>query len=166
MTATMQVGTYRLVHRDNNDNTLAEICEIRSEQFGGVLGTPQADIQRWPTVKKDMSPTIMEDDKLVIMFKPSTTLTEHSTAAAAANTVLVPVTIKNMRSGVVYEKDLAVSDFTDRRAYANSQVWTAAVWYDIWSITLGAQLQMKIGHRIQDVRVDSKIYIQKDSTTS
>jgi len=162
----MQVGTYRLVHRDNNDNTLSEIAEIRSEQFGGVLGTPQADIQRWPSIKKSLSPVIEEDDKLVIMFKPSTTLTEHSTAAAAANTVMVPVTIKNKRSGVVYEKTLAVSDFTDRRAYANSQVWTAGVWYDIWSLTLGAQLQMKIGHTVLDVRTDSKCYIQKDSTTS
>lgn len=166
MTQTMQVGTYRLVHRDNNDNTLAEILEKHSTEFGGVLGTPQADPQKMPKVKKALSPKIQEDDKLVIMFKPSTALTEHTTSTAAVDTIRIPVTIKNRRSGVVYEKTLISSDFTDRRAYTNSQVWTAGVWYDIFSLTLGAQLEMKVGHAIQDVRVDSALNLQKDSTTS
>lgn len=162
----MLTGTYRLVHRDNNDNTLAEILEKHSSEFGGVTGTPQSDPQMMPKVKKYLSPLIQEDDKFVVMFKPDTTVAEHSTSSAATNTVRIPVTVKNLRTGVVYEKTLVVGDFTDRRPYANSQAWTSGVWYDIFSLTLGAQLQMKVGHNIQDNRVDSALNLQKDVTTS
>ena len=162
----MLTGTYRLVHRDNNDNTLAEILEKHSSEFGGATGAPQTDPQKMPKVKKHLSPLIQEDDKFVVMFKPDTTITEHSTSTVATNTVRIPVTVKNLRTGVVYEKTLVVGDFTDRRPYGNSQAWTAGVWYDIFSLTLGAQLQMKVGHNIQDSRVDSALNLQKDVTTS
>lgn len=166
MAQTMLTGTYRLVHRDNNDNTLAEILEKHSSEFGGATGTPQSDPQKMPKVKKHLSPLIQEDDKFVVMFKPDTTVTEHTTSSAATNTLRIPVTVKNLRTGVVYEKTLVVGDFTDRRPYANSQAWTSSVWYDIFSLTLGAQLQMKVGHNIQDNRVDSALNLQKDVTTS
>lgn len=166
MAQTMITGTYRLVHRDNNDNTLAEIVEKHSSEFGGTTGSPQTDPQKLPKVKKELSPIIQEDDKLVIMLKPDTTRTEAATSSAATNTVRIPVTIRNLRTGVVFEKTLVAGDFTDRRPYANSQIWTSGVWYDIFSLTLGAQLQMKIGHRIQDARVDGALNIQKDVTTS
>lgn len=166
MAQTMLTGTYRLVHRDNNDNTLAEILEKHSSEFGGTVGSPQNDPQKMPKVKKYLSPLIQEDDKFVVMFKPDTTRTEAATSSAATNTVRIPVTVKNLRTGVVYEKTLVVGDFTDRRPYANSQAWTAGVWYDIFSLTLGAQLQMKVGHNIQDNRVDSALNLQKDVTTS
>ena len=162
----MITGTYRLVHRDNNDNTLAEIVEKHSSEFGGSTGSPQTDPQKLPKVKKELSPIIQEDDKLVIMLKPDTTRTEAATSSAATDTVRIPVTIRNLRTGVVFEKTLVKGDFTDRRPYANSQIWTSGVWYDIFSLTLGAQLQMKIGHRIQDARVDGALNIQKDVTTS
>lgn len=166
MAQTMLTGTYRLVHRDNNDNTLAEILEKHSSEFGGTTGAPQTDPQKMPKVKKELSPIIQEDDKFVIMFKPDATVTEHSTSTAATNTVRIPVTVKNLRTGVVFEKTLVKGDFTDRRPNANSQIWTSGVWYDIFSLTLGAQLHMKIGHRIQDARVDGAMNLQKDVTTS
>lgn len=162
----MLTGTYRLVHRDNNDNTLAEIVEKHSSEFGGVTGTPMADPLKMPKVKKGYSPLIREDDKFVIMFKPDTTVTEHTTSGAAVNTVRIPVTVKNLRTGVVFEKTLTKVDLTDRRPYANSQVWTAGFWYDVFSLTLGAQLQMKIGHNVQDVQTDSALNLQKDVVTS
>lgn len=166
MAQTMLTGTYRLVHRDNNDNNLATILEKHSSEFGGVTGTPQSDPQKMPKVKKELSPLIREDDKFVLQFKPDTTVTEHTTSTAATNTVRVPATIKNLRTGFVFEKTLVTGDFTDRRPYANSQAWTSGVWYDIYSLTLGAQLQMKIGHKIQDARVDGALNLQKDVTTS
>jgi len=166
MAQTMLTGHYRLVHRDNNDNTLAEIVEKHSSEFGGSTGAPQSDPNKLPKIKKELSPIIQEDDKLVIMFKPDTTVTEKSTSSAATDTVRIPITVRNLRTGVVYEKTLVVADFTDRRPYAGSQIWAAGVWYDIFSLTLGAQLQMKLGHRVQDPQVDSALNLQKDVTTS
>lgn len=166
MAQTMLTGKYRLVHRDNRDNSLGEILEIHSQSFGGVTGTPQSDPQKMPKVKKNHNRILRQDDKLVIMFCPDTTRTEHSTSTAAANTIKIPVTLNNIRSGFVYETELTVSDFTDKRAYANSQPWTSGTWYDIWSLTMGAQLEMKIGQGLQDVRVDGALNLQKDVTTS
>lgn len=166
MTQTMLKGKYRLVHRDNRDNSLGEIIEIHSQSFGGVTGTPRTDPQMMPKVKKNHNRVLRQDDKLVIMFSPTTTTTEHSTSTAATNTVLIPVTINNIRSGFVYETMLTETDFTDKRAYANSQAWAAGSWYDVWSLTIGAQLEVKIGHNLQDVRVDSALNLQKDVTTS
>jgi hypothetical protein len=166
MANTMLSGKYRLVHRDNRDNSLGEIIEIHSQTFGGVTGTPRSDPQQMPKVKKNHSRILRQDDKLVIMFQPTTTVTEHSTSGAAVNTIKIPVTINNIRSGFVYETELTVADFTDKRPYANSQAWTAAAWYDIWSLTIGAQLEVKVGHNLQDVRVDSALNIQKDVVTS
>lgn len=166
MAQTMLKGVWRLVHRDNRDNSLGEILEIHSQSFGGVTGTPQADPQKMPKVKKNHGRILRQDDKLVLMFKPTTTTTEHTTSTAATNTVKVPVTINNVRSGFVYETELTEADFTDKRAYANSQPWTSGVWYDVWSLTVGAQLEIKVGHNLQDVRVDSALNLQKDVTTS
>lgn len=165
MTQTMVTGHYRIVVRDNNDNHMATILEQHSSAFGGVLGTPQADPQKMPKVKPSKI-TAAEDDKIVIMFKPDTTRTEHTTSTAAADTVRVPVRIMNLRTKYAYEKQLDKSDFTDRRAYANSQVWTSGVWYDIWSLTVGAQLAYRFGHMPYDARVDSALNLQKDVTTS
>lgn len=165
MAQTMLTGAYRLIHRDNNDNSLGEILEISHLQFGGAVGAPRTDPSLMPKVKKT-NRIIMQDDKLVIAFKPDTTVTEHTTSTAATNTVMIPVTIRNIRTRNVYEKTLTKTDFTDKRAYANSQPWTAAVWYDIFSLILGAQLELKVGHGLQDVRVDGAINIQKDVTTS
>jgi hypothetical protein len=151
---------------DANDNVLATILEKHSSEFGGVTGTPQSDPQKMPKVKKEYSPILNEDEKLVIQLKPDTTVTEHTTSTAATNTVRIPVTYRNVRIGNAFEKTLVVADFTDRRAYANSQAWTAGVWYDIFRYTLPAQSQIKVGHRVQDERVDSALNLQKDVTTS
>jgi hypothetical protein len=162
----MLVGKYRLVHRDNRDNNLGEILEIHSQSFGGAVGAPQTDPQKMPKVKKNHIHILSQDDKLVIMFQPTATITEHTTSTAATNTIKVPVTVNNTRSRFVYETELTPYDFTDKRAYLNSQPWTAGTWYDIWSLTIGAQLQIKVGIGLQDVRVDGALNLQKDVTTS
>jgi len=100
----MLTGTYRLVHRDNNDNTLAEILEKHSSEFGGAVGAPNTDPQKMPKVKKELSPTIQEDDKFVIVVKPDADVT--GIAGSDVDFVRIPVTVKNLRTGVVYERPL------------------------------------------------------------
>lgn len=163
MANTMLTGTYRLVHRDNNDNTLAEILEKHSSEFGGAVGAPNTDPQKMPKVKKELSPTIQEDDKFVIVVKPDADVT--GVVGSDVDYVRIPVTVKNLRTGVVYEKTLTATDFVNIRPGA-AQTWKAGTYYDIFSLTLGAQLQMKVGHRVQDARVDGALYLQKDVKTS
>lgn len=166
MAQTMIPGQYRITHVDANDNVLNTIVEKHSTEFGGSVGSPATDPQVMPKVKKEMSPVLKEDDKLIIQLKPTTTVTEHSTSSAAANTVRVPVTFKNLRTGNSFEKTLTTADFTDKRAYANSQAWTSGYWYTIYEYTVPAQSALKVGHRVQDARVDSALNLQKDVTTS
>lgn len=161
----MLTGTYRIVHRDSNDNTIAELLEKHSSEFGGVAGTPQTDPQKMPKVKKQLSTILKEDDKFIIMFKPSTATTEAASGYAHTRTLRVPVTFRNVRSGVVYEKTLVDADFTNMRPAAASQTWVVGTWYDIEKYEIPAQSELKLGHAVQDVRVDSALNLQRDVVT-
>lgn len=164
---TILAGTYRLVHRDNNDNTIAELLEKHSDEFGGTaaLGIAQSDPQKMPKVKKQLSTILKQDDKLVVMFKPTVTDTENATGVGHES-YRIPVTFRNIRSGVRYEKTLIYGDFTELRAVGvNAQVWTTGIWYDMVSYTIPAQSEVKLGHDIQDVRVDSALNLFTAYTT-
>lgn len=158
-TTRILAGTYRIVHRDSNDNTIAELLEKPELEFGGAVTGAHDDPQKMPKVKKALSTVLREDDQMVIMFKPSETKTEHATPGET-QTFRVPVTFRNRRSGVVYEKTLIYGDFTEVRATGvASQVWTKDVWYDLLKYSIPAQSELKMGHAIQDVRVDSALML-------
>jgi hypothetical protein len=161
----MLEGTYRIVHRDSNDNTIAELLEKHSSEFGGAVGDPQDDPQKMPKVKKQLSTVIREDDKFVIMFKADETFTVGSITTGNARYLRIPVTFRNRRSGVVYEKTLVKGDFENRKPHSNGDTYTIDTWYDLESYTVPAQSEMKFGHAIQDVRVDSCLNIQRDIET-
>jgi hypothetical protein len=160
----MLEGTYRIVHRDSNDNTIAELLEKHSSEFGGKEGNPQDDPQKMPKVKKQLSTILREDDKLVLMFRPETTIT--SAGGANVRYLRMPVTFRNRRSGVVYEKTLVKGDFTDMKVAVADDKYTADVWYDLEQYKIPAQSELKLGHAIQDVRVDSSLNIQRDVNTA
>ena len=164
MVVAMIEGTFRIVHRDSNDNTIAELLEKHSNEFAGAVGAPQTDPQKMPKVKKQLSTVLKQDDKLVVMLKPSL-------ANAGANTLAgkrymrVPVTFRNVRSGVVYEKTLVNADFTDKKDVGAGGVaggYVVGTWYDVESYNIPAQSEVKLGHAIQDVRVDSALYMQRE----
>jgi len=149
------------VHRDANDNTIAELLEKTSAEFGiiAVNSTPNSDPQKMPKVKKPRSTMLREDDKLVLMGKPNSAQT--SDVDQFTWDLQIPVTFKNNRSGVVYEKTLEYVDFTDLILAAGDQT-TAVQWYDLLTYTVPAQVSMKLGHDIQDVRVDSALNLAWD----
>lgn len=149
-------GTYRLVHRDANDNTIAELLEKHTQELGGSgSATTATDPQMMAKVKKHLSTVMREDDKLVIMLKPDTTRATGTTAEV--RTYRIPVTFRNRRSGIVYEKTLIYGDMTHEIAVATNNAWTSGRWYDVDSYTVPAQSEMKLGHSVQDVRVDSSL---------
>lgn len=162
----MLVGTYRFVHRDSNDNTIAELLEKHDSEFGGVMGTPQSDPQKMPKVKKVLSTIMREDDKLVLMIKPDVLITVV-TGTTGVRTLRIPVTFRNRRSGVVYEKTLVPNDFTDKKDITLvGDKYSAGIWYDLEQYQIPAQSEMKLGHALQDVRVDSALNLQRDIQTS
>ena len=168
---TVLAGSYRLVHRDSNDNVIAELLEKHNTELGGVITTghlvAETDAQKMAKVKKALSTILREDDKLVVMFRPSVTDTENATAVGDTPVFRIPVTFKNRRSGVVYEKTLVYSDFTElrRAGNVNALVWTKDTMYDLAYYLIPAQSEMKLGHSIQDVRVDSAITLAESYTT-
>lgn len=157
------LGTYRLVHRDSNDNTIAELLEKLAAEFGIIVvtSTPNTDMQKMPKVKKNLSTIMKEDDKLVLMGKPNYAATFD--VDQFTWDIQIPVTFKNIRSGVVYEKTLEAADFTDLILAAGDQTAAAGQWYNLLTYTVPAQSQMKLGHTVQDVRVDSALNLAWDT---
>lgn len=160
------LGTYRLVHRDSNDNTIAELLEKLAAEFGiiAVNSTPETDAQKMPKVKKGLSTVMREDDKLVLMGKPNYAATYD--VSAFTWDLRIPVTFKNRRSGVVFEKTLEYADFTDLILAAGDQTAAAGQWYNLLTYTVPAQSEMKLGHNIQDVRVDSALNLAWDTNNA
>ena len=167
MANSMLGGTYRIVHRDANDNTIAELLEKHKSEFLGVLGTPESDAQKMPKVKKQLSTILKQDDKLVVMYKHEGATKTIVTGTTGVRTLRVPVTFRNIRTNVVYEKTLVAADFTDSKDITLvGNKWVAGTWYDEEEYVIPAQSELKLGHGIQDVRVDGAINLQHDVQTS
>ena len=167
MTVTTEMGILRIVHKDANDNVIAELLEKHTSEFGSTaagtaVGT--TDPQQMPKVKKTLSTVLKQDDKLALMFKPDAALVAAATPGTAQDglTLRIPVTFRNVRTGVVYEKTLVASDFTiNGEDAAGAGLWeivsAAGVWVWLANYIVPAQSELKLGHAIQDVRVDSAL---------
>ena len=158
-------GMYRLVHVDANDNIVAELLEKHSSEFGiadaatGTEATYETDAQKMPKVKKHLSTVLRQDDKLVLRGMPDVDTTVD--VSDDGWSLRIPVTFKNVRTGVVYEKTLTFASFTEK--ISADVTLEDGVWYDLLEYAIPAQSMVKLGHAIQDVRVDSAIYIGFDS---
>ena len=67
------MGLLRIVHKDANDNTIAELMEKHTSEFGSAAADATLsnnDPQKMPKVKKHLSTVLKQDDKLVVMMKP------------------------------------------------------------------------------------------------
>lgn len=156
MAITTEMGLVRIVHKDANDNTIAELLEKHTSEFGSgaadvAVGT--SDPQQMPKVKKHLSTVLKQDDKLVLMFKSDGAQTG---AASDLLTLRIPVTFRNVRTGVVYEKTLVAGDFTGD-GDMSAQDLVVGTWAELDSYVVPAQSELKLGHAIQDVRVDSAL---------
>ncbi|MDD2326174.1 MAG: hypothetical protein PHW63_09285 [Alphaproteobacteria bacterium] len=162
-TATMFKGTYRLVHTDASDMVLKTIVEFHSSSMGDGSTTAPTDPQVMPKLKRMVADNmaLAQDEKLKILYKPDATQTEAATGNSITEVIRVPVTFLNVRQGNAFERTLTAGDFTEMRASAASQVWTAGQWYEIKSMTVKAQTQIKTGVIPLDVRVDSAFLIHR-----
>jgi hypothetical protein len=168
MVDTQFVGKFRLIHLDYNDTALKVLTEKHAYEFA-VGTTAPTDRQTQPTINIAESSIIKEDDKLALYMNLDTALTEHSTTGARAGwNFQIPITFKNERTGNKFKKVLVTGDLstTGAEAPANSKVWAAGKWYLLGYYQVPAQSSIKLGHTIQDVRVDSKIILHAKQQTS
>jgi len=157
------VGEFRIVHLDANDNAIADLLSMRSEQFGienkgsGTVATFERDLQRLPKIPK-INDILAEDDKLVIRVKP-----DEDTEVDVSDQdryILVPVTIRNVRTNVIYPRILAYVDFTD---LIDADVTLAGgKWYNWLEYIIPAQTELKLGVSMPDVRTASALSLQWD----
>ncbi|RLC79401.1 MAG: hypothetical protein DRI61_07990 [Chloroflexi bacterium] len=157
------VGEYRIVHLDANDNAIADLLSMRSEQFGienkssGTTATFERDLQRLPKIPK-INDILAEDDKLVVRVKP-----DEDTEVDVSDQdryILVPVTIRNVRTNVIYPRILAYVDFTD---LIDADVTLAGgKWYNWLEYVIPAQTELKLGVSMPDVRTASALSLQWD----
>jgi len=156
MAVTTEMGLLRIVHKDANDNVIAELLEKHTSEFGSAAADATMannDPQKMPKVKKHLSTVLKQDDKLVLMFNSDGAQTG---AASDVLTVRIPVTFRNIRTGVVYEKTLVAGDFAGD-GDMSAQNLVAGVLTELDYYTVPAQSELKLGHAIQDVRVDSAL---------
>jgi len=156
MAVTTEMGLLRIVHKDANDNVIAELLEKHTSEFGSAAADATMannDPQKMPKVKKHLSTVLKQDDKLVLMFNSDGAQTG---AASDALTLRIPVTFRNIRTGVVYEKTLVAGDFAGD-GDMSAQNLVAGVLTELDYYTVPAQSELKLGHAIQDVRVDSAL---------
>jgi len=157
------VGEVRLVHTDANDNTVADLISKRSEEFGivnkssGTVAEFERDLQRLPKIPK-IQDILAEDDKLIIRVKPdSDTVVDVDDQDRY---ILIPVTVRNVRTNVVYPRILAYVDFTD--LIEDDVTLKGGKWYNWLEYIIPAQTEMKLGVTMPDVRTASALSIQWD----
>jgi len=157
------VGEIRLVHTDANDNTVADLISKRSEEFGivnkgsGTVAEFERDLQRLPKIPK-IQDILAEDDKLIIRVKPdSDTVVDVDDQDRY---ILIPVTVRNVRTNVVYPRILAYVDFTD--LIEDDMTMKGGKWYNWLEYVVPAQTEMKLGVTMPDVRTASALSIQWD----
>jgi hypothetical protein len=174
MANTMLTGWWRLEARSPSDITYDTILEEHTSKFGGTVGSPEADPSVWPTILPSNT-QIPQDSKLVLRFRPDATVTEKSSAGGVVDTISIPsrlldvVVSAKQKTPFVFPKTMAAVDFTSLRPAANSQLWTAGQYYDVFEYVVPAGRVLKVGQAFiagADNRVMNKFYLQRDVVTS
>lgn len=150
---------------DASDMPTAVLLETHSSAHGDGSTTAPTDAQQMMKAEFVDFP-IRQDNKFQIWFKPDATVTEAGSGNAITESIRVPVTWMNKEKGQAFKKTLTAGDFTEKRASAANQVWTASVWYLVKSLTMPAQQAIKLGlQSYVDNRVDPALLIHRQVVT-
>lgn len=123
-------------------------CMADSSISGAVLTQP--DPRKLPIVPKTKG-FLSEDDKLILEIYNSATDTYDNDDNDAEATIRIPITIRNVKTGVVRETELMSKDFSGSDVACVASEWTKILTY-----TVGAQEQVKLGHAIAE---NSRIFL-------
>ena len=146
-------GAIRLVFSDSSETEKRVIGEWATEQLD-ISTDPRQQIIM--PKSKDM---LEEDDKLILEVNLMAASNVDYGSAEAWTKIRIPVTVRNKRTGTVFERILRHPDF----ASADVTIGTANVWQAIGTYTVSAQEQVKLGWNIAE---NSRIYALLAETTS
>lgn len=142
---------FRLVVTDARRTKRVVVAEYHASMFqptnGAAATYPSfvSDPQQMPILPKGVGGILGEDDYLLIEAKDDGS--GESRIQATRQHIMIPITIRNRRTGVVTEKVLTPADFTVTTAYASSDM-PASSWTEIAYVQVPAQEQWKLGHSI------------------
>lgn len=135
----------------------ADASQSRKDIIYGDVRTEQLDISTDPRqlqiVPYTPGAVLKEDDLLIASLKGDTAGTFDS-----GSTVRIPVTIKNMTTGIVRAAFLSLVDFTDMEGNAISATDEsyATSFTDVLKYTVKAQERLILGHKFAE---NSRIYV-------
>lgn len=135
----------------------ADASQSRKDIIYGDVRTEQLDIATDPRQMQIVPYTpgavLKEDDILIISLKGDTAGTLDS-----GSTVRIPVTIKNMTTGIMRSAFLSLVDFTDMAGAAVSatDISYGTSFTDVLKYTVKAQERLILGHKFAE---NSRIYV-------
>jgi hypothetical protein len=178
MTNTMLPGRYDLIMQSPTGVELGKVASYHSSEMGGTVGSVNTDPLKRPKLPVSNF-AIGQDFYFLIRFTPDSTTTEHSTSGTGVATFQIPFRMMDLATKTVYRNNFTTlaagtsgypSEFTfsNLRPYANNQIWTAGVAYDIYKWKMPAGVVIKLG--VLPIHagdyVASTIYMQRDVVTS
>jgi len=143
MTATI-IGDVRLYAADAS---LSRKDIIYGDVSTVLLGLGGSDPRLAQIVPYAPGAVLKEDDVLIVATKSTAAGSVDSTATTVFR---IPVTIKNMTTGIVRQAFLGITDFTDMTGTAlgaTEILSPAGVWQDILKYTVKAQERVILGHK-------------------
>jgi hypothetical protein len=129
----------------------------RKDLIYGDVRTEQLDISTDPrqmqVVPYTVQAVVKEDDVIIVALKGDTAGNFDS-----ASTLRVPVTIKNMTTGITRSAFLSLPDFTDMAGAAPSatNIEYGTNYTDVLKYTVKAQERLILGHKFAE---NSRIYV-------
>jgi hypothetical protein len=146
-------GAVRILFSDASETNRRVIAEFATEQLD-----QSTDPRQQVIIAKSID-LLEEDDKMIIEVNLMAASNVDYDVAEAFTKMRVPVTVRNKRTGNVFERILRHPNF----ATADVTVAVASQWVRIGTYTVTAQEQVKLGWNLAE---NSRLYIQLAETTS
>jgi len=146
-------GVVRLVFSDASETEKRQIEQWSTQ----ILDPTDGDPRVLPTVPLSAG-KVAEDDKLIMEFMPLSAagdVATDPTESATHSLIRVPVSIRNIRTGNVFQTFLTSYHFNS--VAANYAGLVVGSWNAIGVYTIGAQEMLRVGHELAD---NSKIRIE------
>ena len=141
----------RLVYADASETRMDVVAEYDGHRLNPGGTTPTTDPRLLPILPKTAG-HLSEDDKLMMYVYDYGLGTQNFDTNSELE---IPVSIRNIKTGVISEKILVRKDF-----FTSDVTTTSDAWVKVGSYTVSAQEQLKIGHAVAEnsrIRVVARV---------